>query len=177
MQEAPRVDEAANLRVRVAHDKSHMRMSRLRSCRKTTPVGPRLAGQQVESRPGTVPPVPAMSALDARWALAVRCVMRMEASGRGVLVVEVRSELVEEATRLGLQRFDAHLICATITQAVRDGQDPLGQTVVARLCSIRPAVTQADRSEYRDIAWGTYGFASLLGLLGAAALALMVAMP
>jgi hypothetical protein len=103
--------------------------------------------------------------------------MRMEASGRGVLGVEDRTAVVEEAVKLGLQRFDAHLICATVTQAVRDGQDPLGQVVVARLCSIRPAAEVIDRSEVRDVAWGTYGFATLLGLLGAAALAIMIVMP
>jgi hypothetical protein len=115
-----------------------------------------------------------MSALDPRWALAVRTVMRMEASGRGVLGIEDRTELLAEAGKLGLQSFDAHLIFATITQAVRDGQDPLGQTVVARLNTIRAGVDPTIAAEKRDVEWGTVALASLLGVLGAVAMALLL---
>lgn len=83
-----------------------------------------------------------LSALDARWMLAVQVTHVINAGGpagarAGFLAPERRRLLVAEGARLGLRPFDTNLVIAVVQDAARAGADPLGHEARARLALIR----------------------------------------
>lgn len=89
----------------------------------------RAAAHQVESENKAA----AMSALDPRWALAVRANSLLQGGRAAVLPPESRRLLVSIGRDLSLRPFDANLIIAVVQDAARAGIDPLGAEARTRL--------------------------------------------
>lgn len=108
-----------------------------------------------------------MSALDARWILAVQVDRALEGGQAAILPPEARARLLTLAERVGLRPFDANLVIAVVQDAARAGEDPLGPLAVDRLRLVRegdasPLYTRKPRSTTR--AWVLH--AGLVVVLG-----------
>lgn len=84
-----------------------------------------------------------LSAVDARWVLAVRVTQSLEGGKAGVLSPEKRQRLIAFATGMGLRAFDANLIIAIVQDAARTGTGPLSPEVEGRLRMVAEANTTA----------------------------------
>jgi hypothetical protein len=80
---------------------------------------------------------PVISALDARWALAVRVSAALQPGG--LLTPEDRRTLMRTAKEMHLRPFDTNLIIAIVQDAARQGRDPLSRSVQERLTLVAPA--------------------------------------
>lgn len=78
-----------------------------------------------------------MSALDARWIVAVQVERALEGGKAAILPPEGRTRLMALAERVGLRPFDASLVIAVVQDAARAGEDPLGPLAVDRLRLVR----------------------------------------
>lgn len=91
-----------------------------------------------------------ISALDARWILAVQVFRALEGGPAAVITPESRKRLLVTAERLGLRSFDAGLIIAIVQDSARAGLDPLGPDVVGRLNLLRqPAEEVLVKPEFK----------------------------
>lgn len=79
-----------------------------------------------------------MSALDARWIVAVQVERALQGGSSAILPPDARSRIMALAERVGLRTFDASLVIAVIQDAARSGEDPLGPLAVDRLRLVRP---------------------------------------
>jgi hypothetical protein len=78
-----------------------------------------------------------MSALDARWVLAVQVDRALQGGKAAIITPESRTRLLALAERVGLRPFDASLVIAVVQDAARQGEDPLGPLAVDRLRLVR----------------------------------------
>lgn len=95
-----------------------------------------------------------LSALDARWVLAVQVAKEIDLSGApgaGVLAPERRRNLVRLATRMGLRAFDANLVIAIVQDGCRSGDGALSRDVSDRLLLVR-AGERAQGLGWRELA-------------------------
>lgn len=83
-----------------------------------------------------------LSAVDARWVLAVQVARNLEGGKSASLPPERRSRLVATAVDMGLRPFDANLVIAIVQDGVRTGEGALTRTVESRL-----TLVQAPRNE------------------------------
>lgn len=79
-----------------------------------------------------------MSALDARWVLAVQAERALEGGRAAILTPDERRRLLLLGERVGLRPFDVSLVVAIVQDAARAGEDPLGRMAVDRLRLVRP---------------------------------------
>lgn len=103
-----------------------------------------------------------LSALDPRWALAVRTNSMLQGGRAAVLPPESRRFLVGLGKDINLRPFDANLIIAIVQDAARAGYDPLGTEARLRLKMVREPVVVEDRATLRWVIGAT-----MLGALGA----------
>lgn len=118
----------------------------------------RAAGRAVESENKAA----SMSALDPRWALAVRANSLLQGGRAAVLPPESRRMLVRLAKDINLRPFDANLVIAIVQDAARAGQDPLGVEARTRLKMVPEARPVEDRPLLRWLIG-----AGMLGAMGA----------
>lgn len=78
-----------------------------------------------------------LSALDARWVLAVQAERALEGGQAAIIPPEARARLLVLAERVGLRPFDANLVIAVVQDAARSGEDPLGPLATDRLRLVR----------------------------------------
>lgn len=78
-----------------------------------------------------------MSALDARWILAVQVERALQGGRAAIITPDARERLLILAERTGLRAFDANLVIAVVQDAAREGEDPLGPLAVDRLRLVR----------------------------------------
>lgn len=78
-----------------------------------------------------------MSALDARWVLAVQVSRSLTGGRAAILRPEARERLLGLGARVGLRPFDTSLVIAIVQDAARSGDDELGRDVVGRLTLVR----------------------------------------
>jgi len=102
-----------------------------------------------------------MSALDPRWALAVRANSMLQGGRAAILTPECRRLLVRLGQDINLRPFDANLIIAIVQDAARCGQDPLGVQARNRLAMITQPKTTPDRPVVRWMV-GALGLGGLL---------------
>ncbi len=81
----------------------------------------------------------ALTASDARWAMAVRAAASLEGGRAAVLPPEKRDRLVALGVNLGLRPFDTNLVIAIVQDAARLGEGLHGPSVEPRLRLVRPA--------------------------------------
>lgn len=74
-----------------------------------------------------------MSALDPRWALAVRTNTLLQGGKAAILPPESRRFLVSLGKDINLRPFDSNLVIAIVQDAARAGADPLGAEARMRL--------------------------------------------
>lgn len=74
-----------------------------------------------------------LSAVDARWVLAVQVARTLEGGKAAALPPERRSRLVATAVDMGLRPFDANLVIAIVQDGVRNGEGGLTREVEGRL--------------------------------------------
>lgn len=103
-----------------------------------------------------------LSALDPRWALAVRTNSMLQGGRAAVLPPESRRFLVGLGKDINLRAFDANLVIAIVQDAARAGYDPLGAEARLRLKMVREPVVVEDRATLRWVIGAT-----MLGALGA----------
>jgi hypothetical protein len=118
----------------------------------------RTAVRQIESENKAA----SMSALDPRWALAVRASSLLQGGRSAILPPESRRLLVSIGRDLSLRPFDANLIIAVVQDAARTGQDPLGADARTRLKMV-PEPKQAQDPALLRWMIG----AGMLGIMGA----------
>ncbi|HRQ73043.1 MAG TPA: hypothetical protein PLU35_08455 [Phycisphaerales bacterium] len=75
----------------------------------------------------------ALTASDARWAMAVRAAASLEGGRAAVLPPEKRDRLVALGGNLGLRPFDTNLVIAIVQDAARLGEGLHGPSVEPRL--------------------------------------------
>lgn len=128
----------------------------------------------------------AISAVDARYALALRVADTLEGGTLAMLRPERRRQLVTQARRTGLRDFDTNLVIAIVQDAARHGEPMNAAAVTRRLSLVRPghAAEHALLAESTDqplsasakrlAASRRWLEAVLVTLLAAAALAAMI---
>jgi hypothetical protein len=72
-----------------------------------------------------------MSAMDARWLLAVSTAGMLEGGRQALLRPERREALLERGRRLGLRSFDANLVIAVVQDGARTGSEGAGPGVLS----------------------------------------------
>jgi hypothetical protein len=90
-----------------------------------------------------------MSALDPRWALAVRVSSMLQGGRAAILPPESRRFLVSLGKDINLRPFDANLVIAIVQDAARAGYDPLGTESRLRLKMVREPVPATDQPTLR----------------------------
>lgn len=111
-----------------------------------------------------------LSALDARWVLAVQVAKEIGLSGApgaGVLSPERRRNLLKLATRMGLRPFDANLVIAIVQDGCRSGDGALSRDVSDRLTLVRAGEQSAGFS-WRELAGWLVASACLAITIGLA---------
>lgn len=96
-----------------------------------------------------------MSALDPRWALAVRANSMLQGGRAAILPPESRRFLVSLGKDLNLRVFDANLIIAIVQDAARAGADPLGPEAKMRLKLVPEPAANTDRPALRMLIGAT----------------------
>ncbi|MFT3685962.1 MAG: hypothetical protein QM783_13750 [Phycisphaerales bacterium] len=91
----------------------------------------------------------ALSALDPRWALAVRTNSLLQGGRAAILPPESRKFLVSLAKDINLRPFDANLVIAIVQDAARAGHDPLGVDARTRLTMVPEPKKVDDRPVLR----------------------------
>lgn len=86
----------------------------------------------------------ALTADDARWALAARTAAELEGGPAAIMPPERRRVLVNLGEQLGLRRFDANLVIAIVQDAARSGERPLGPRARGLLRMVQPAPRRAE---------------------------------
>lgn len=92
-----------------------------------------------------------MSALDPRWALAVRASSMLQGGRAAILPPESRRFLVQLGKDINLRPFDSNLVIAIVQDAARAGYDPIGSEARMRLKMVREPVPAQDRPTLRWI--------------------------
>ena len=90
-----------------------------------------------------------MSALDPRWALAVRANSMLQGGRAAVLPPESRRYLVQLGKDINLRPFDANLVIAIVQDAARAGYDPLGTEARLRIKMVREPQSERDQPTLR----------------------------
>lgn len=103
-----------------------------------------------------------LSALDPRWALAVRANSLLQGGRAAILPPESRRLLVSLGSDLRLRTFDSNLIIAIVQDAARAGRDPLGPEAKSRLTMIPPPAEAASSSSVGTRLIGAVLMAGLL---------------
>lgn len=99
-----------------------------------------------------------LSAVDARWVLALQVHDALEGGRAAILTPERRRELVAAAVRLGLRPFDANLVIAIVQDGARSGEGAIGVRVGERL-----RLVPAPRRDDQDF-WWRLGLGALAGV-------------
>jgi hypothetical protein len=108
----------------------------------------------------------ALTADDARWALAARTAADIEGGAAAILRPERRRALVAMGGHLGLKPFDTNLVIAIVQDAARSGEEPLGPRARGLLQMVRPAERPArEGAMWPQIAVAVAAGATLLWLL------------
>lgn len=102
-----------------------------------------------------------MSALDPRWALAVRANTLLQGGRAAILPPESRRFLVSLGKDINLRPFDSNLVIAIVQDAARAGYDPLGAEARMRLKMVPEPRKEQDQPMLR---WAIA--AVLLGIMG-----------
>jgi hypothetical protein len=102
-----------------------------------------------------------MSALDPRWALAVRTNTLLQGGRAAILPPESRRFLVSLGKDINLRPFDSNLVIAIVQDAARAGYDPLGAEARMRLKMVPEPRKEQDHPTIR---WAIA--ALLLGIMG-----------
>lgn len=117
----------------------------------------RKAEQQIESENKAA----SMSALDPRWALAVRTNTLLQGGRAAILPPESRRFLISLGKDINLRPFDSNLVIAIVQDAARAGYDPLGAEARMRLKMVPEPRKEQDQPILR---WAIA--AVLLGIMG-----------
>lgn len=96
-----------------------------------------------------------LSALDARWILAVQVDRALTGGKAAMLAPDARDRLLALGERVGLRPFDVSLVIAIVQDAARAGEDPLGRFAEDRLRLVRPA--EADAPFGQPAPWPMWG--------------------
>ena len=102
-----------------------------------------------------------MSALDPRWALAVRTNTLLQGGRAAILPPESRRFLISLGKDINLRPFDSNLVIAIVQDAARAGYDPLGAEARMRLKMVPEPRKEQDQPILR---WAIA--AVLLGIMG-----------
>ncbi|MDP1661767.1 MAG: hypothetical protein Q8L55_07610 [Phycisphaerales bacterium] len=112
-----------------------------------------------------------MSALDPRWALAVRTSSMLQGGRAAILPPESRRFLVKLGKDINLRPFDSNLVIAIVQDAARAGCDPIGAESRMRLKMVREPVPAQDRPTVRwvigAVGLGAVGLWFLIRVFGA----------
>lgn len=113
----------------------------------------------------------AMSALDPRWALAVRTSSMLQGGRAAILPPESRRFLVQLGKDINLRPFDSNLVIAIVQDAARAGYDPIGTESRMRLKMVREPVPTQDHPSLRwiigAIGLGAVGLWFMIRVFGA----------
>src|SRR5690606_785684 len=93
----------------------------------------------------------ALTADDARWALAARTAADLEGGAAAILRPERRRALVAMGGHLGLKPFDTNLVIAIVQDAARSGEQPLGPRARGLLQMVRPPERRAEAPVWPQI--------------------------
>lgn len=107
----------------------------------------------------------ALTADDARWALAARTAADLEGGAAAILRPERRRALVAMGGHLGLKPFDTNLVIAIVQDAARSGEQPLGPRARGLLQMVRPPEQRAEAPVWPQMMVAAALGATLLWLL------------